>query len=237
MTMSEPADMGEARVLTEGLAHFWHPVEYSANVTDRPVAVKLLERPLALWRSNGGLVAFHDLCVHRGTPLSLGSVCHDEIVCAYHGWHYRSDGACTRIPSLLSTRPIPTRARATAYRADERYGLVWVCLDKPRAAIPPFPPESEDPTFSWAENYLTREAARVKANAARFVENMMDVAHFPWVHEGILGTRDDAEIADVAIETTATGFEYEVESNFSGSMMMDRDRPIRRPTRSLCRSR
>jgi vanillate O-demethylase monooxygenase subunit len=131
-----------------------------------------------------------DLCVHRGTALSLGWVDRGRLVCAYHGWTFGADGACVRIPSLPADRAIPRKARARAYHCQERYGLVWVCLaDEPREPIPPFP-EWDDPSYTMviAGPFLW------KASAPRIVENNFDQTHLPWVHEGILGTRDKAEV-------------------------------------------
>ena len=83
-----------------------------------PLAVDLLGEALVLWRDSAGTAhAFFDLCIHRGTALSLGTVEGDEIVCPYHGWRYGSDGACTRIPQLADpTRcpPRPVRPRSPA---------------------------------------------------------------------------------------------------------------------------
>ncbi len=53
------------------------------------------------------------------TALSLGCVEGDEIVCAYHGWRYRGDGACTAIPQLADPTRVPARARAVAYAVEE----------------------------------------------------------------------------------------------------------------------
>src|SRR5919202_3782361 len=90
----------------EALRACWHPVAYARDVADRPRGTELLGVPLAVWRDASGAVhAFRDLCVHRGTALSLGAVEGDEIVCAYHGWRYRGDGACSAIPQLAE----PTR--------------------------------------------------------------------------------------------------------------------------------
>src|SRR5207249_9416772 len=51
----------------------WHPV---ARVEDLagggPVAARLLGEDLVLWRSGDEYLAWRDLCVHRGTRLSLG---------------------------------------------------------------------------------------------------------------------------------------------------------------------
>src|SRR5688500_7377718 len=94
-------------VLAETLRHYWYAVARSEQVTDQPLATRLLNEPLVLWRANGQVAAFYDLCIHRGTPLWLGWVDQGQLVCAYHGWHYAASGACTRIPSLPPDRGIP----------------------------------------------------------------------------------------------------------------------------------
>ncbi len=191
----------------EVLRHYWHPVAHSREVADRPLAVRLLDQPLVLWRAHGQVVAFYDLCIHRGTPLSLGWIDDDQLVCAYHGWCYDGEGTCTRIPALPPGRPIPRKARATAYRVQERYGLVWVCLDEPRADIPAFPPEVDDPSYRW-EVYSSDGVWQ--ANVARMVENLADYSHFAWVHPGTLGDRAHPECQDVTIEPIEGGFQYEI---------------------------
>ena len=59
---------------------------YAADLKDRPVAAELLGEALVLWRSRDGSVrVLSDVCVHRGTALSLGWVSGDELVCAAQG--------------------------------------------------------------------------------------------------------------------------------------------------------
>ena len=187
------------------LLHCWHPVARSDDVRDKPLAARLLDQPLALWRANGQVAAFHDLCVHRGTPLSLGWISDCQLVCAYHGWHYGPDGACTRIPSLPAERAIPPKARATAFHVKERYGFVWVCLDEPHMDVPSLPAELDDASYRW-EAYS--QEGRWQANVARMIENLADYSHFPWVHPGTLGDRDHPQSPDVEIQPTPTGFRY-----------------------------
>jgi phenylpropionate dioxygenase-like ring-hydroxylating dioxygenase large terminal subunit len=75
---TEPAHLAALRAC-------WHPVAYAADVATDPYATTLLGEPVVLWRDTGRtLHAFRDVCVHRGTALSLGCVEGDEIVCAYH---------------------------------------------------------------------------------------------------------------------------------------------------------
>ena len=192
---------------SEALSHYWHPVARSTEVADKPFKAKLLDQPLVLWRSNGRVAAFYDLCIHRGTPLSLGRVDGGELVCAYHGWRYGTDGSCTRIPSLPPDRPIPAKASANAFRAAERYGLVWVCLGESKADIPEFPPEYYDSSFNWAP--FSTDGVW-KANAARMLENLADYSHFPFVHPGTLGDPDHPECEPITIEPIEGGFVYDI---------------------------
>jgi vanillate O-demethylase monooxygenase subunit len=187
------------------LRRCWHPVAYAHEVTEAPHAVTLLGEPLVLWRASRRAVhAFRDVCVHRGTALSLGRVAGDEIVCAYHGWRYRGDGACVAIPQLEHPERVPARARATAHRCQERYGLVWVALDEPRWPLPEVP-ELEDARwhtvrtgpFAW------------RCDASRQVENFTDFGHFAFVHEGLLGDPSQAVVAPYEVETDGHVLRYD----------------------------
>src|SRR4051812_14014327 len=166
----------ERPVLAETLRHHWYAVARSEQVADRPLAVRLLDQPLVLWRSQDQVAAFYDLCIHRGTPLSLGWVDQGQLVCAYHGWSYGPSGSCTRIPALPPERGIPAKARATAYRCQERYGLVWVCLDDPVADIPPLPPELDDPSWRWG---AYSGVGYWRAKSARLLEKRMGTRSVP----------------------------------------------------------
>jgi len=177
------------------LRRYWHPVAYDHEVTDRPVPFILLNERIAVCRLGGRPAAFKDLCIHRGTPISLGSVEGEEIVCAYHGWSYNAEGKCTRIPSIPPEHPIPKKACLETYRVREKYGLVWVLLGEERTPIPDYP-VFEDPDFEE----LYRKKLVQKCSAARATENFIDQGHFPWVHEGILGSRENARVPDAEID-------------------------------------
>jgi phenylpropionate dioxygenase-like ring-hydroxylating dioxygenase large terminal subunit len=189
------------------LRHYWHPVALSDEVQERPVGRVLLDEQIVLFRSEGRVAALHDLCIHRGTPLSLGSLSGPNIVCAYHGWTYDAVGACVRIPSVPSDRPIPEKARIARYHADERYGLVWVSLDEPRGPIPAFP-EVEDETF---HSYF-HPSPDWHTSAARYIENFIDMSHFPWVHGGILGDPERPVTPEYMVEHRNGEMFFEAES-------------------------
>jgi nitrite reductase/ring-hydroxylating ferredoxin subunit len=57
-----------------------------------------------------------------------------QVVCAYHGWRFESDGTCSSIPQALDAKAAKTacasqRSCATAFPAIEAGGLLWVWPD------------------------------------------------------------------------------------------------------------
>ena len=188
------------------LRECWHPVAFGRDLADRPVRADLLGEPLVLWRGqDGGPRANLDLCVHRGTALSLGWISGDELVCPYHGWHYAADGRCVAIPQLEDPSRVPAKARIPAYRAQERYGLVWVALDEPRWPLPEVPELEDD---GWAA--LTAGPYRWECDAARQVENFTDFGHFPWVHPGLLGDPSRPVVPRYEVRTEGHVLHYSV---------------------------
>jgi phenylpropionate dioxygenase-like ring-hydroxylating dioxygenase large terminal subunit len=190
----------------EKLFNCWHPVAYSHEVKTEPYATKLLDEALVIWRSSDGKThVMRDLCIHRGTALSLGWVKDDCIVCPYHAWRYDTKGDCVAIPQSKHVT-IPTKAKTPVYLCQERYGLIWVCL-KPEAvyALPEIP-EFENGTwkivntgpFDW------------NSDASRQVENFTDFGHFPWVHPGLLGDPERPLVPDYTVETKDHILHYQV---------------------------
>ena len=187
------------------LRNYWHPVARSASVGSDPVAATLLNKQLVLFRADDKIVALEDLCIHRGTPLSLGWLQDCQIVCHYHGWRYDRNGVCTHIPTLPEDGRIPPTARVRKYRCEQRYGLVWVALDEPRHPIPDYPAyDSESMATVLYDDF------RWNANAARVIENVLDYTHFPWVHDGLLGQRDDPMYPLVKPEILDDGFRFDL---------------------------
>jgi phenylpropionate dioxygenase-like ring-hydroxylating dioxygenase large terminal subunit len=188
------------------LRNYWHPVALSKDVTTKPQSVRLLGEPFVIYRAGSEVVCLQDLCIHRGTPLSLGWTEGENLVCAYHGWAYNREGVCVRIPSLEAGRPIPQKARVPNYLCEERHGLVWVCIGPPRVPIP------ECPEFGLEQyKYYLVGPTRWKCSAARAMENFVDLAHFAWVHEGILGDRSHPEVPPVHITCYGEELRYTVE--------------------------
>ncbi|BBP00934.1 aromatic ring-hydroxylating oxygenase subunit alpha [Sulfuriferula nivalis] len=175
----------------------WHPLAASEQVVAGSVlAASLMGQEVALWRSADGSVhAWEDRCPHRGTRFSIGKVVADQLVCAYHGWRFDADGHCSTVPAQPDWTPSKS-ACARAYQVIERYGLVWVCLGTPALPLLPFP-EYDDPHLRkvLCGPYV------VATSAPRIVENFLDMGHFSFVHEGILGEAEHTAVRDYKVET------------------------------------
>jgi len=183
------------------LVNDWHPVARSEQLEGGgPIAVRLLDEDVVLWRAGDELHAWRDLCVHRGTRLSLGHIVDGvRLECPYHGWTYGTDGRCIYMPAHPEQTP-PAKARVTAYRTATAYGVVWVSLGSGEAALPRF-----ELMEDGAHQVLLAGPYRVRASGPRIVENFLDVGHFPFVHEGILGDRKRPEIQDYEAAVSPDG--------------------------------
>ena len=206
-SVSAPATSVRPAVFADlmALRDCWHPVAFSTDLSDQPIHADLLGESLVLWRGHDGARAMSDLCVHRGTALSLGRVEGDQLVCPYHGWRYGADGRCVAIPQLEDPTRVPAKARIPVYRALERYGIVWAALGEPRWPLPEVAELEDD---SWA----TVQAGPYSwvCDAARQVENFTDFGHFPWVHPGLLGDPSRPVVPRHQVRTEGNVLHYSI---------------------------
>lgn len=179
----------------------WHPVlRADALGEGTRVAAQILGEEFVVWRSGDRVKAWQDLCAHRRARLSLGRVCSETLLCPHRGWRYGEDGRCVHIPSRADRGP-PAKARVQSYRLREAHGMVWVSLGAP-ALEPAALPEAGNARF---RSVLSGPSGPVPAAAPRLIENFLDVAHFPFVHEGSLGDPARPEIGDYQARCDADG--------------------------------
>lgn len=94
------------------------------------------------------------------------------------------------IPQLPEGRAIPKNAGIVSHLVAERHGIIWVCL-APEGMFPiPDFPEMDDPAFRKVQ---LREGQPMRTGSTRMIMGTLDDTYFPWVHEGILGSRDRPE--------------------------------------------
>lgn len=195
----------EKKAFPEKLMTCWHPVAYCDELTEKPYGTFLLDQAVVVWRDSKGAVhAMRDLCIHRGTALSLGWVKDDCLVCPYHAWEYNKKGKCVKIPQAADT-PIPAKAKTDVYYCQERYGIIWVALKTPLYPLPEIPQFEQK---GW--KFVPTGPFEWKSDASRQVENFTDFGHFPWVHPGLLGEPDRPEVPHCKVETKGHILTYDI---------------------------
>ncbi len=77
----------------------------------------------------------------------------------------------------------------------ERYGHVWTTLGTPGRGLFDMP-EFDQPN----RRLVTCGIVTVKTSPLRIMENFLDLAHFPYVHGGILGIEEHGEVESYKVE-------------------------------------
>ena len=164
----------------------------TASATGNSSRAPIMDEPIVLYRkADGDVAAIEDRCAHRFAPLSIGKlVGGDRIQCPYHGLEFDGSGACVRNPH--GTKNIPPRAKVKSYPAVEKHKAVWVWMgDRPAD-------ESKIPDFGVLDNVpelhtTKRDSIVIKANYQLIIDNLLDLSHTSYLHEGILGNADTVE--------------------------------------------
>jgi len=167
----------------------WFQVAWSAELPEGGVlARRYFDSDLVLFRQASGDVRMLDAhCPHLGAHLGEGGWVEGEnIVCPFHGWRWSGDGRNTEIP--YSDRPNRGQ-RLRCWEVREFGGLVVAWYD--HAGGPPAwePPTMDDivPGFDQADYYpvhpgCSRLWGDVRVRPQWVTENIVDVAHFQYVH-------------------------------------------------------
>jgi vanillate O-demethylase monooxygenase subunit len=193
------------RSYEEAFAPYWHPVAFSHELKERPLAARLLGQELVVWRTGEGVAVTQRYCAHRGADLVGGTVVAEGLRCGFHGWTYGKEGRCVRVPSQPGV-PIPPKAALASYPAVERYGLIWTCL-----AGQPVAPLPEWPELEGA-NVATVPLPRLDWNVAagRMMEIVLDVTHLSWVHDGTFGNPEQQEVPPYVVERLPQGVKAQI---------------------------
>ncbi|MDB5717660.1 MAG: Vanillate O-demethylase oxygenase subunit, partial [Sphingomonas bacterium] len=112
------------------LRNCWYAAAWPHEVSEAPLARKLLDHHVVLYRTTDGVAhALEDRCPHRFAPLSMGRLIDDQLQCPYHGLRFGTDGACVYNPHYDA---LPRAAKVASYPLLDRYGMLWIWMgDEP----------------------------------------------------------------------------------------------------------
>ncbi|MFE9819685.1 Rieske 2Fe-2S domain-containing protein [Streptomyces sp. NPDC005773] len=172
----------EAAAAPTRFARGWHCLGLSEKYRDgKPHAVQAFGQKLVVFRAGDGTLSVLDAyCRHMGGDLSQGTVKGDEVACPFHDWRWGGDGRCKQIPY---SKRVPLRARTASWPTLDQDGMLFVWND-PEGNPPPADvviPRIEGATSDEWTDWLWYETT-IDANCREVVDNVVDMAHFFYVH-------------------------------------------------------
>ncbi|WP_280238190.1 Rieske 2Fe-2S domain-containing protein [Nocardia abscessus] len=180
----------EIRVIDAGApparyARGWHCLGLAADFRDgKPHTVEIFGTELVVFAGSGGELSVLDAyCRHMGGNLGDGRIKGDSIACPFHDWRWGGNGRCTGIPY---GRRVPPRARTRSWPTLEQNKQLFVWNDPEgnpppgQVTIPRIEGAFSDEWTDWTWNTMAIDGA----NCREVIDNVVDMAHFFYVHFG-----------------------------------------------------
>lgn len=175
--------MGQAH--RDYLKNAWYMAIWASELGAALETRTICELPILLYRKeNGDPVAIGNLCPHRYTPLHLGKRLGDNVQCGYHGMVFGASGQCVHNPHHGGA--IAPAMKVPAYPVIEKYGIIWLWIGNPDVADPRLIPDFscyDEPGFVTISGVMD-----VAANYEIITDNLLDLTHGEFVHEGLLSS-------------------------------------------------
>ncbi|KAK6163773.1 hypothetical protein DH2020_000637 [Rehmannia glutinosa] len=173
----------------------WYPVVPICDLDKRrPHGKKVMGMDIVIWwdRNENAWKVFDDSCPHRLAPLSEGRIDQwGRLQCVYHGWCFGASGDCKFIPQApRDGPPVHTSKKAcvAVYPSCVQNGILWFWPNSDPQYKDIFSkkkphniPELDDP--SYTNQMICRD---IPYGYEILIENLMDPAHVPYAHYGIM---------------------------------------------------
>ena len=151
------------------------------------IALDLAGQSILLLRDNDRrLRAYANTCRHRGARLADGSGRCKGLRCPFHSWFYALDGRLVSAPGMEAAQGFEKSQNGLiAYRAEERLGFAFVCLNPDAPDLDIHLGGFADVHVPWPMETLVtvrRRVLDVDCNWKLFLDVFNEYYHLPFVH-------------------------------------------------------
>jgi nitrite reductase/ring-hydroxylating ferredoxin subunit len=158
------------------------------------------DQSVVITRDDDGAVhAFHNVCLHRGTRLAVGSghVADGTFRCPFHAWRYALDGRCVEVVDAGDFPDLPGELRIAPVRAECWGGFVFVNFDADAEPLLDFLaplPDLLAPYHLEQMRLRSTLTTVLPANWKAAVDAFNEAYHVQGAHHQILPFTDDVSI-------------------------------------------
>jgi phenylpropionate dioxygenase-like ring-hydroxylating dioxygenase large terminal subunit len=167
------------------LKNAWYVAAWADELGRELKPLTICALPVLLYRkANGDAVAIGNICPHRHTPLHLGKRIGDTVQCGYHGMVFGESGKCVHNPHHGGF--ISAAMQVPAYPVVEKHGIIWIWMGDAAAVDAALIPDFccyDAPGF-----VIIHGTMDVAANYELITDNLLDLTHGEFVHEGLLSS-------------------------------------------------
>ncbi|HSV82648.1 MAG TPA: aromatic ring-hydroxylating dioxygenase subunit alpha [Ramlibacter sp.] len=172
------------------LKNAWYVAAWSEEIKAGEMFHRTLLNEAVLFyrRADGKPVAMLDRCPHRFIPLHMGKLQGDVVECCYHGLRFDCEGRCVHNPH--GTGKIPAAAKVRTFPAVDRHQMLWIWMGAEPAdesLIPDYSVLDTGGPYETTKGYFTMEC-----DYELLGENLLDLSHVPFLHDGLLGSPEMA---------------------------------------------
>ena len=170
------------------LRNIWYVAAWADEIgPDTLLGRQILGERIVMFRDeNGVAAAIGDRCPHRFAPLHLGRHVGNAVQCGYHGLEFGTNGRCIRNPH--GNGATPSAASVPSYPLAHKHELLWIWMGDEAAdetLIPDAYAFLSDPARVAIKGHLP-----VAAGYELLVDNLMDLSHGMYLHQGSLSTTE-----------------------------------------------
>jgi len=178
---------------------------------------KVLDEPIVISRSkDDGIVAFMNMCLHRGVEVATGCGHAKHFVCPYHAWLYDSGGNFVAAEQMSKTEYDPKSARLHRLHLELWRGWIFVNFSPDPVAFADFIRPYEDELWWFRTDECVapeKIVIDVQCNWKLLVENLIDIYHVSIVHKSSFGKNLKSNKDELSFKLLPEGgWSYEQES-------------------------